>query len=289
MTIAACVHRAVAVLVDAGFAPDAARIDVAVLGRHLLGWDTAAWLTRQRDDAPAAWGEALMPLVVRRASGEPVAYLTGTREFYGRAFTVTPDVLIPRPETEQIVDLALVRIGETAAADAPVTVVDVGTGSGCLAVTLAAERPHLRVIATDTSTAALHVAAGNAARHDVADRVAYTHGSLTAGTAGARLIVSNPPYIPLTDRDRLMRDVRDFEPATALFGGADGLDVIRALAPDAFRALGGGGTLLIEVGAGQASAVGRLLADNGFTGLATHADLAGIPRIVEGRTPATSV
>jgi release factor glutamine methyltransferase len=289
MTIADCTRHAVAVLVQAGFPREDSQRDVAVLARHLLGWDVAAWLTRQRDEAPAALTSALAPLVSRRAAGEPVAYLTGEREFYGRTFAVTPAVLIPRPETELLVERALAILARRPADAAPADVIDVGTGSGCIAVTLAAERERLRVLATDVSAEALALAASNAARHEVTDRITFIHGSLTAGATAADLVVSNPPYIAAADRDQLMRDVRDFEPATALFAGATGLDVIDRLVPDAFRALRPGGALVMEIGAGQSEAVAARLEGAGFTAVTTYADLAGIARVIEGTRPPASV
>ncbi|MCC7042453.1 MAG: peptide chain release factor N(5)-glutamine methyltransferase [Acidobacteria bacterium] len=289
MTIADCTRDAVAVLAQAGFPRDDSQRDVAVLARHVLGWDAAAWLTRQRDEAPASLMPALALLVARRASGEPVAYLVGEKEFYGRAFTVTAAVLIPRPETELLVERALAILAHRPAGTVEAAVVDVGTGSGCIAVTLAAEYEALGVRATDVSADALAIAARNAARHDVTGRVVFVHGGFTAGATAVDLVVSNPPYIAESDRDRLMRDIRDFEPAPALFAGARGLDVIDRLVPDAFRALRPGGTLLLEIGAGQSDAVAARLAAVGFTALATHADLSGIPRVVEGTRPPASV
>lgn len=274
---------------QAGVSQGESRRDVAVLARHLLQWDVAAWLTRQQEEAPSSLGAELAALVERRASGEPVAYLIGSREFFGRDFEVTPAVLIPRPETELIVERAIAIITHRSTDPAPVTVIDVGTGSGCIGVTLAAECPAVRVTATDTSGDALTVAAANAARHGVADRISFSLGSLTAGARDVEVVVSNPPYIANSERSRLMRDVRDFEPGAALFGGEEGLDVIADLVPDAFRALRSGGTLLVEIGAGQAKAVTARFVAAGFERVTTYRDLADIPRAVEGVRPPTSV
>ena len=288
MTVADVTRHSVAALVQAGFPPTDAHRDVAVLARHLLQWDTAAWLTRQRDLAPAELGAPLDALVSRRALGEPVAYLCGAREFYGREFSVTRDVLIPRPDTELLCERVLSLLAARPAASPSPVIVDVGTGSGCIAVTLAAEVPGLLVIASDTSPAALEIAAANATRHRVADRIRFVEGSLTAGTTDVDVVVSNPPYIPEGDRAGLMRDVRDFEPASALFAGEDGLDVIRALIPEARRALRAGGVLALEIGSGQADAVAALMAEAGFSAIRATRDLAGIPRTVEGvRLPAS--
>lgn len=289
MTIAECTRHAVAVLVQAGFPREDAGRDVAVLARHLLGWDVATWLTHQRDAAPDSLASGLAPLLTRRASGEPVAYLVGYREFYGRAFAVTPAVLIPRPETELLVERARAILALRPDGAASAAVLDVGTGSGCIAVTIAAECPGVRVTATDVSPAALSVATANAARHGVAGRVTFVHGSLTAGATDVDLVVSNPPYIADSDRSRLMRDVRDFEPASALFAGDDGLAVIAALVPDAHRALRPGGVLLMEIGAGQDEAAAACVAGAGFMTVTTYRDLAGIPRVIEGVRPPASV
>lgn len=288
MTVADVTRHAVAALVKAGFPQADARRDVAVLARHLLEWDTAAWLTRQRDEAPPDLAARLDPLVSRRGLGEPVAYLCGAREFYGRTFSVTRDVLIPRPETELLCERVLSLMAARPAASPSPVIVDVGTGSGCIAVTLAAERPDISAIATDTSAVALAIAAANATRHGVAGRIRFVEGALTAEASDVDVVVSNPPYIPEGDRAGLMRDVRDFEPASALFAGEDGLEVIRALIPDAWRALRAGGVLVLEIGSGQADAVVSLMAEAGFIAIRTTRDLAGIPRTVEGvRRPAS--
>lgn len=287
MTVADAARRAAATLSATARAGDARR-DAAILLRHLLEWDTAEWLTRQREPLPAGIAEPFEMLVARRAAGEPVAYLVGGREFYGRAFQVTPDVLIPRPETELLVERALAVV-DARGGSGPVDVVDVGTGSGCIAVTVACERPRVRVMATDVSPAALRVARGNVDVHGVAGRVTLVEASLTGPARGVDLIVSNPPYVPLADRDGLMRDVRDFEPAGALFAGDDGLAVIRALAPAAARALKPGGVLMMEIGTGQAPEVRSILERQGFVDVTVSSDLAGHDRVVGARLPATSV
>lgn len=288
MTIAECAREAAAALVRAGHTRDDSRRDVAVLARHILGWDAATWLTRQQESAPPSFVDALDILIRRRGLGEPVAYLLGEKEFYGRTFIVTPDVLIPRPETELAIDVACVRI-DRFSEDRGVRVVDVGTGSGAIAVTLAAERSRVNVVATDVSQAALAIAAANAARHGVASRIEFRLVPLTGDVRDVDLIVSNPPYVPAAEKDTLMRDVRDHEPALALFGGDDGLDVIRRLIPAAFASLRVGGALVMEIGAGQFDDVAALLGAAGFTSIAPHRDLAGIVRIVEAERSAKSV
>jgi release factor glutamine methyltransferase len=287
MTVAECARRATSMMLDAGWQLEDARRDVAVLARHLLGWDAAAWLTGQRDPVSDAVAHELDRLVARRARGEPVAYLTGDREFYGRPFRVSPAVLIPRPETEMLVERALAAID--ARRDGNISVVDVGTGSGCIAVTLALERPAAQVLATDVSRDALEVARANAARLGAVQRVRFTHDTLTGPADAVDVIVSNPPYIAERDREFVMRDVRDFEPSGALFAGIDGLDVIRKLINRAAVALRPGGSLLMEIGAGQAAAVLELMERAGFEDLRTTSDLAGIARVVEGTREAAPV
>lgn len=284
VTVAAVAREAVHTLRLAGFAADEAVREIGVLARAWLGWDTARWLSDQHVPAPAGFTEGLAGWVGRRGAREPAAYIIGRREFYGRTFHLTPDVLIPRPETELIVDTALgllaARPGRAA-----VDILDVGTGSGCLAVTLALECPAARLAATDISEAALAIAAGNARALGVEGRIAFLHAALTGGVDGAcDLIVSNPPYVAETDRPSLPADVREFEPAAALFGGPDGLEVIRALLPASARALRPGGALIIEIGQGQAAAVERMLAPAGLVWIDTHGDLSGTPRVVIART-----
>jgi release factor glutamine methyltransferase len=278
-SLGAVVDEAAARLRQAGLAPADARADAALLARTLLGWDTAAWLTRQIEVASDSFLHRFAPLITRRAAHEPVAYLTGEREFYGRAFKVNRDVLIPRPETELVVEAAL---GRLAVGPAAARVLDVGTGSGCLAVTLAAERPDARLTATDVSAAALAVAQANAARHRVDARIQWVEGSLLGSLAGPwDLIVSNPPYIRWADRDTLPPDVRDFEPAVALYGGDDGLTVIRALIVAAAGALELAGGLVLEIGAGQAEAVDRCFEEaRAFGPRRLLTDLQGIARVV---------
>jgi release factor glutamine methyltransferase len=280
VTYQECASGAARRLEQAGLAPDDARIDAAVLARAALGWDTARWLAEQRMEAPAAFAARFDESIARRARREPVAYITGTREFFGRPFLVTPAVLIPRPETEVVVTSALACLDEIAE-QAPL-VVDVGTGSGCLAITLAAERPGLRVVGTDVSASALQVAAANASRLGVSSRVTFREAQLLSGVdERPHLIVSNPPYVCEADRAVLPPDVARYEPALALFAGADGLDVIRALVDAASRSLMRGGRLVVEFGAGQAEAVRRLIDDaEGLELRAVLADLASRPRVV---------
>ncbi len=282
MTVRDVVTDGVGVLTGAGFPIADARIDAAVLARHALGWTLTDWAARSRESAPADFAERYRALVARRASREPVAYITGTREFFGRSFTVRPEVLIPRPETELIVEEAL-RI--CPALDAPI-VHDIGTGSGCLAISIALECQRAAVLATDTSPLALQVARENAARLGAASvRFAAVTGNqfVPDDAPDADVIVTNPPYVAERDRSSLAPDVVDFEPPEALFGGMDGLDVIRELIPAAAKRLKPAGWLLMEIGRDQASAVSDLLRAAGLQPLGPLVDLQGIPRVVRAR------
>ena len=286
MTVRDVADRAVQVLTSAGFTSEDARRDVSVLARHVLGWTMAEWVTNAGAQVPAGFADALTAFVERRRRREPVAYITGIREFYGREFIVTPAVLIPRPETEGVVEaLATGELLNWGTGER--LIVDVGTGSGCLAITLALEFPEASVLATDTSPDALAVARENARRLG-AGRIEFVQASLIPGNLPPLdLIVSNPPYVPERDLASLPADVRDFEPASALFAGADGLDVIRTLVPRGAFALKPGGLFVMEIGAGQADAVTALVAHTGLQLLTIQPDLQGIPRIVVARRAAS--
>lgn len=249
-----------------------AALDAEVLARHALGWDRPQWIAGARDEAPENFAARFDALVARRAGGEPVAYITGVREFWGLDFEVSPAVLIPRPETEILVEQALAL----ATARHVDVAADVGTGSGAVAIALAHTLPRLRVVATDTSEAALEVARRNAARHGVADRVEFRRANILDGAGDVQLVVSNPPYIAEGDA-AMMRDVREFEPHTALFGGADGLAVIRALLADV-RRREPAPPLLFEFG-GNEAAIRTAVAESRLRVIDVTADLAGIPRV----------
>jgi release factor glutamine methyltransferase len=254
--------------------------EARLLLRHVLGC-TAAWLEAHRDDEIAAARAAtIAALVARRAAGEPVAYLLGFREFYGRDFAVSSAVLIPRPETELLVDLAKAAL---AGVPAP-SVLDLGTGSGCVAVTLALELPDARITALDVSPAALAVASGNADR--LGARVRFIESDWFAALGDERfdLIVGNPPYIAEGDPHLSEGDLR-FEPAAALHCGADGLSAIRRIVADAATRLMPGGRLYFEHGYDQAEAVAGLLQAAGYVDPEQHRDLAGIVRVSGAATP----
>ena len=258
----------------AGIAADAAAIDAEVLARHVLGWDRAQLLSHYRDAAPATFNERYQPLVDRRSRREPVAMITGTREFWSRDFAVTPNTLVPRPDTELIVEEALRILPDRAS-----TVIDIGTGSGCLAVTLAAERPQDLVVATDISHEALLVARANARRHQVDGRLQFVRTDLASGLRiQADLIVSNPPYVPYRDAGSLPIDVSDYEPAMALFGGRDGLAIIERLLLTLTPRLAPHAAFIVEFGDGQEDDVAAAAEREGWQVVRMRRDLQGIAR-----------
>lgn len=264
---------------------DSAVSDAERLVRFVLGWPRERFFAHPDAVLPPEAEERLDALVARRAAGEPLQYLLGEQEFYGRPFRVTPAVLIPRPETEVLVEAVLAATDAMWSPHAALAAVDVGTGSGAIAVTLAAERPRWRVWAVDCSAEALAVARENAARHGVAARVAFACGSWLAPLRreGRRVqvVVSNPPYIPTADIAGLEREVRDHEPRLALDGGPDGLNAYRSLARELPDVLDRRAVVAVEVGAGQAEAVAGLFRATGlFARLTVTPDLAGIPRVV---------
>jgi release factor glutamine methyltransferase len=268
-------------LESAGIAADEAALDADVLARHALGgWERGQLITRMRDEAPAAFPGTYDTLVARRVRREPAAYLTGAREFWGLDIEVTRDTLVPRPETEALVEETLARTGP-----GPLRIADVCTGSGCIAVALARWLPLARVVAADQSAAALRVARRNAARHGVADRVSLVRADLLEGLDGPfDVIVSNPPYVPSAGVQAAQPEVRNYEPHAALDGGRDGLDLIRQLVPASAARLADGGWLLFEFGVDQAPAVRAIIAAEPLLQLTEILDdLAGIPRVAVSR------
>jgi len=251
--------------------------DAAPLLAHALG-RSRTWLYAHGDDAvDAAAVAACERALRRREAGEPVAYITGTRGFWRFDLRVTPDTLVPRPETELLVELALERLPETRA----LRIADLGTGSGAIALALAHERPQARVVAVDASAAALDVARANAAALRIGN-VEFRAGDWLQPLAGERfdLIASNPPYIALGDPH--LAELRH-EPALALSSGADGLDAIRTIVRDAPAHLASGGWLLLEHGHDQGAAVRALLAAAGFDDVSTARDLEHRDRVALGR------
>lgn len=257
------------------------RVDAEWLLAHVLE-QSPGWLWTHADDPLTDDVQARFEaLVARRAGGEPVAYLTGTRGFWTLDLAVTPATLIPRVETERLLELALDRLP----VDAPSRVVDLGTGSGAIALAIARERPLAAVIATDTSKAALAVAVANAQRNAIGN-VWFRRGDWCAALAGERfdLIASNPPYIAAGDPHLAQGDLR-FEPAAALASGDDGLDAIRSIVRDAPAHLVPAGWLLLEHGWDQGGTVRALMAAAGFVEVATESDLEGRDRVTLGRRP----
>ena len=256
-----------------------ARAEAELLLRRALGVSRARLAAHPELAAEAHSHSGYARYLQRRLAGEPVAYILGEREFYGLAFHVTPDVLIPRHETELLVDLALARIPE----DEPRTILDIGTGSGCIAAVLAHLRPRSRLIATDISRAALDVAARNVRRHALTN-LELRLGDGFAPVPGERfdVIVSNPPYLAASDSHLRAGDLR-FEPEHALTPGADGLQCLRTIIAQAPVHLSTNGWLLLEHGYDQGDAVAALLRDAGLECVFTARDLAGVPRVGGGR------
>jgi release factor glutamine methyltransferase len=285
---------------------------------HVLGRDRAWLYAHPEEIVPGLDAHRFISLILRRAEGEPTQYLTGKQEFWGLEFEVTPDVLIPRPETEHVIEVALDRLAvrelragrkQTLSGDG-LNVIDVGTGSGCIAIALAKELPGARIVATDISEAALAVARRNAARHAFANNILFlqrnllNHGELSnveASVVGAQhaaplqgkvaptgaasprqfdLIVSNPPYVGRKEKETLMREVRDHEPALALYGGEEGYELYADLIAQAAPILMPGGLLVLELGHNSLPAVQPLLDLPNWTNVVVTKDLAGIDRVI---------
>ncbi len=261
-----------------GLSSREARAEAELLLTRALGITKARLLAHPELGLAAERSARYRAFLARRMQGEPVAYILGEREFFGLTFAVDPAVLIPRPETELLVELALDRIPE----HEPCSVLDIGTGSGCIAVAIAHLRPHARLIATDLSATALAVGKTNAARH-AAGNVEFRCGDCFEPVEGERfdLIVSNPPYVATADPHLAQGDLR-FEPKRALTSGADGLHMLRTVIGQARAHLHEGGWLLLEHGYDQADAVRALLTDAAFTGVFAERDLAGHLRAAGG-------
>jgi len=298
MDVRTALQRAASELQAAGVSSHG--LAAELLLQHVLGKDRA-WIYAHPEVAmePEA-ATHFQKLVARRAAGTPTQYLTGKQEFWGLEFHVGPGVLIPRPETEHVIDVALERLKPRRAPvksdltlrreriGRSLRIVDVGTGSGCLAVVLAREIPQARVWATDISRAALAIAWRNSVRYDLEARVEFVEGSLLTpfllGGPGENavpfdLVVSNPPYVTRDGLAALAREIREHEPEEALVAGETGLEVFRPLIRQAEKVLAPGGAIVLEVGLGQAPAVRALLGE-GWTDILVAEDLAGIQRVV---------
>jgi release factor glutamine methyltransferase len=276
MTINARVAAARQRLRDAGISLAESDLSARLLAGHVLGWSTERLLVDGSEGEPHDFIDRFEELVNRRASREPLHYIVGHREFWGLDFEVTPAVLIPRPETELLVEAALARTPAASAA----TVADLCTGCGCVAIAIAHERPRAHVIATDISEEALAVARRNAERLDVAGRVEILRGDLIDPfTTMCDVIVANPPYVVLGARPALQPEVRDHEPDVALFGGDDGLRLVDRLIREAPSRIRAGGWLIFEFGFGQDEHVEQMLAASpALTLVGFERDLQGIAR-----------
>jgi release factor glutamine methyltransferase len=258
---------------------------------HVVGRDRTWLYAHPEDEISAEQEERFLSLVARRSAGEPTQYLTGKQEFWGLEFEVTPDVLIPRPETEHVIEIALDRLAlreiragrkQTLSGEG-LRIADVGTGSGCIVVALAKDLPGAQILATDISSAALNVARRNATRLGFGDRIEFIESNLLdkiSPTPRFHLIVSNPPYIGCNEAPTLAREVRDHEPATALFGGEQGYELYADLITQSADHLGPGGICVLELGHDSLPAVRPLFETPDWTHVGVTNDLAGIPRVI---------
>ena len=260
----------------AGIEREEAALDARLLAQRLLGWDAARLMTHGDEAASPEFAHDYEGLVARRVFREPLAYITGSREFWNLDIEVTPAVLIPRPETELLIEIALEHFDHPQ----PIRILDVCTGSGCVAVGLGREFPKATLVASDISQDALDVARRNLARYGVSARTQLVRADLLEGIEGPfDLIVANPPYVPTVDAPGLQPEVREYEPPAALFAGEDGLQIVRRLVVQAAAALARDGILVFEFGAGQDDAVRSIVrAVSSLTLLELKHDLQDIPR-----------
>lgn len=269
-------ERATRRLSEAG--SETPQLDARLLLQAAAGLSREAMILDPMQPVPPEAVDRFLGLIARRERREPVSRILGERDFYGRTFHVSPDVLDPRPDTETLIAAALDLMPEGA------RVLDLGTGSGAIAVTLLAERPDVSGVAVDLSPGALAVAKANAERHGVLPRLAFAQGNWFAPVGGRfDLIASNPPYIPEGDIAGLSPDVRNFDPRLALVGGVDGLDPYRVIAAGAAAHLAAEGHVLVEIGAGQAEDVAAIFAASGFRAAGRHSDLGGHVRCLAFR------
>lgn len=265
---------------------ETAPLDARLLLEHASGLSSTDLAIQAKQEADATLIHDAQALVALRLTGMPVAKIIGHKEFWGRRFHVSPAVLDPRPDSETLIEAVLALLPE----DKALRLIDLGTGSGCLLLTLLAERPLVRGLGIDKSRAALSLARRNAHFLDLnlglRRRVALRHGDWLHGVnATADMIIANPPYIESDAIDRLDRDVRLFDPRLALDGGSDGIGPYHALIAPSFQCLTGGGHLLLEIGVTQAEAISALMAAAGFADISLRQDLAGRDRVLIGRKP----
>jgi release factor glutamine methyltransferase len=265
-------------------ANDSAELDARLVLGHALGLDLTGLITAAQRRLTANESARLEHFADRRIAGEPVARIIGEREFWGLPLQLSPETLVPRPDTETVVELALELLRAGGDLDRRLRIADLGTGSGAILLALLSELPAAQGFGTDISAGALQTAAANAARTGLSDRATFIACDYASGLAGRfDLIVSNPPYIRSADIAALAEEVRNHDPLAALDGGADGLDAYRALVPQAAGLLAPGGILIVEAGAGQSSRIQALMTAAGLmSACAPRADLGGIPRAVAG-------
>ena len=285
MNVGVALRDAMARMRSAGVPSHALAAELLLM--HVLDCDRAWLYAHPEAPLDAEDARRYFEFVTQRAEGTPTQYLTGKQEFWGLEFEVTPAVLIPRPETEHIVEVAVERLGKERA-NASLRIADVGTGSGCIAVAFAHEFPRAEIFATDISADALAVAARNAARHNVAERVHFLECNLLDAFASERatfdMIVSNPPYVARDGEAQLQREVREHEPHAALFCGATGTEIYAPLISQAAELLRSGGLLALEIGYGALGRVRSLLAESpAWTEIRVANDLAGIPRVISAK------
>jgi release factor glutamine methyltransferase len=274
MTVGTALLQGAKLLEEASVA--APRLTAEVLLAHAIGCDRSWLYAHSGEELRELWWIHFGRHLHERLQGKPTQQITGRQEFYGREYRVTPEVLIPRPETEHVIEAAL------ASAPGARHIADIGTGSGAIAITLALET-HATVTGTDISAAALRVAADNARRLGAAVRWLACDLGQALASGAFDLVACNPPYVPASDKATVQREVRDFEPEVALYGGEDGLAVYRRLIPDAGRLLRPGGWLIMEIGYALGEAVRGMLA--GWREVEIRSDLAGLPRVILARKP----
>jgi len=264
---------------------DSAELDARLLVGAVLGLDLTGLIMAAQRQLTAEESTRLEDFARRRLQAEPVARILGHKEFWGLPLNLSAATLVPRPDTETVVEMALELLRADGALNRPLRIADLGTGSGAILLALLSELPNAQGFGTDISTAALQTAAANAAKNGLSDRATFIACDYAAGLSGPfDLIVSNPPYIRSADIGGLAPDVREYDPRAALDGGADGLDAYRALIPQAAGLLAPGAALVVEAGEGQSGQIGALMAAAGLAAAdAPKADLADIPRAVAGR------